>query len=93
MTLKPLYSEEITFLKHSHTFITEYHEARLKVDKYFIRNGLLVETKNKFYEQKVYDKLPLNNRQYATIANKHLLRDLDNDEDNCMDTITFKAYS
>ena len=46
-----------------------------------MRRGLLVETTNKFYEIKDYDKLPLDSRQNAKIANKHILRDLDNDED------------
>ena len=46
-----------------------------------MRNGLLVETKNKFNEQKDYDTLPLDSRKNAKIANKYILRHLDNDED------------
>ena len=82
MTIKPLYSEEIIFFNHSHTFITRNHKPRLNADKGFMRKGLLVETKkNKFYEQKDYDKLSLDSRQNAKIANKPILRELDNDED------------
>ena len=39
MIIKPLYSEEITFANHSHTYITGNHEPRLKADKVFIRRG------------------------------------------------------
>ena len=50
-------------------------------DKGFMGRGLLVETKNKFIEMTDYDELPLDSQQNVRIANKHILRDLDNDKD------------
>ena len=65
-----------------HTFITGNHEPRLKADKGFMRRGLYVETRNKYYEQIDYDKLSLDSRQNAKLENKHIFRDLDNEDDN-----------
>ena len=81
MSVQPLYSKEITFSSHLHTYITGNHEPRLKAERGLMRRELLVQTSNIFYSNKEYDKIPVNNLQNAKMSNPYLFRDSDNVED------------
>ena len=81
ITLRPLYQRTISFENHSHTYITDNNEPKFKAVNGLLRRGLLIESKNKFYQLNKYYDLLENLKQNAKIANSDLVNNLEQIED------------